>query len=239
MQTQEFITNYREAFGADAQLPLLFWYSDTPFPERSIVKGCMFKAFGKIRKGIAVSLSRETITCGGGKLYTGFDEMFPMIPQFVSIKERYKQTPEAVLNFINSLQIVRAEKEYLNFARIDQVEDISQAEGIIFIATPDMLAGLTTWAWFDNDAADAVTTLFGSGCSAAITLAVNENRNNGQRVFLGGFDPSVRPYLKAGELMLTVPGSRFQEMLTTMRKSCLYDTHAWQKVTKRIQRDPH
>lgn len=70
----------------------------------------MFKAFGKIRKGVPVSLSRETITCRGGKLYTGFDEMIPMIPQFVSIKERYKQTPEAVLNFINSLEIVRTEK---------------------------------------------------------------------------------------------------------------------------------
>lgn len=98
-----------------------------------------------------------------------------------------------------------------------------------------MLAGLTTWAWFDNHAADTVTTLFGSGCSATITLAVNENRNSGRRTFLGGFDPSVRPYFKANELTFTIPGSRFREMLTTMRNSCLYDTHAWQKVSKRIR----
>ena len=51
----------------------------------------------QVRDGKTVSLSNETITCGGGKFYTGFTEMPERVPGFVSLKEKYKKTPEMVI----------------------------------------------------------------------------------------------------------------------------------------------
>lgn len=105
----------------------------------------------------------------------------------------------------------------MNFVRVDKLEDWSSAETILFFATPDMLAGLCTWAFYDNNASDAVTTQFASGCAAVVTFAVNENRKNGKRCFLGMLDPSARPLVPANELTFTIPMSRFKEMLETMK----------------------
>lgn len=234
MEAKEFIKNYKEAFGESAELPLVFWYSDKPEGVVERINGCFFKGLRKVRDGVAISLNAETIGCGGGQFYTGFIDMPDRIPNFVSLKEHYKQTPEMVKEFIDELGVNRTESLYLHFARFDQLENPEQAEGVLFFATPDQLSGLTTWTFFDNNAEDSVVTQFGSGCSAVITQTVNENRKGGHRTFIGLFDPSVRPYVGANELSFTIPMSRFREMCKTMRDSCLFDTHAWKKVRERM-----
>lgn len=234
METTTFIDNYREAFGGQAELPLVFWYSDEPLAEQGKINGCFFKGLQQAREGLPLSLSVNTISCGGGKLYTGFADMSPHIPTFVSLKERYKQTPEDVILYVESLQIQKAEKPYLNFLRIDRVDSLEGKEGVFFLATPDMLSGLATWAYFDNNDESAVAAPFGSGCASVVTQAVNENRRGGRRTFLGFFDPSVRPYVEANVLSYVIPMSRFREMYATMRQSCLFDTHAWGKIKTRI-----
>lgn len=234
MEIKKFIENYREAFGEYAELPIVFWYSDILENETGKVNGCFFKSMSKVREGNTISLNAETIGCGGGKFYTGFTDMPEHVPTFVSLKERYKQTPEMVKSFIEQLGVPRAEKKYLHFARIDQVGSFDGLEGILFLATPDILSGLTTWAWFDNNEPDTVTTDFSSGCCGVVTLPVLENRRNGRRTFLGFFDPSVRPWFEPDVLSFTIPMSRFKEMYHTMRESCLFDTHAWGKLKERI-----
>jgi len=234
MEVQVFIKNYKEAFGDTPKLPIVFWYSDTPINEIEKVNGCFFKGLQQVHEGVPISLNAETIGCGGGKFYTGFIDMPEMIPNFVSLKEKYKQTPQMVLDFIDYLQVPRTEFNYLNFARIDKIDSFENIEGLIFFATPDVLSGLATWAYFDNNSEGTVTSTFGSGCSAVITQAVVENRINGKRTFLGLFDPSVRPHVEANELSYVIPMSRFTEMYETMRESCLFDTHAWKKVKERI-----
>lgn len=139
-----------------------------------------------------------------------------------------------VTEFVHELRVPRATKAYLNFSRIDGVESFDALEGLLFLATPDILSGLTTWAFFDNNAPDAVATIFGSGCSSIITQAVVENRKNGRRTFLGFFDPSARPYVEPEVLSFTIPMVRFKEMYHTMRRCCLFDTHAWEKAKNRI-----
>lgn len=69
------------------------------------------------------------------------------VPGFVSLKEKYKKTPDMVVDFIQELQVPKAEKAYLHFARIDKIGSFDKVEGILFLATPDMLAGLATWAF--------------------------------------------------------------------------------------------
>ena len=161
MDIQTFIQNFKEAFGENAELPLVFWYSDILEGTTEKINGCFFKGMKTVREGGTLSLNAENIGCGGGKFYTGFTEMPERVPTFVSLKERYKQTPEMVVEFIRQIGVPKAEKKYLHFARIDKVASLEQIEGVMFIANPDMLSGLTTWAYYDNNAEDGVVSLFG------------------------------------------------------------------------------
>lgn len=234
MDISVFLNNYREAFGEKAELPVVFWYSETAVNPVDKIGGCLFKCMKEVRGGQPVSLSVDTIGCGGGKFYTGFTDMPERIPGFVSLKEKYKQTPEQVQAFIDELQLPRAKANYLNFARLDKVGSFDGLEGILFFANPDMLSGLATWAFFDNNAQDAVTSLFGSGCCLVVAQAVVENIRKGRRTFIGLFDPSARPYFEPDILTFMIPMSRFEEMYHTMRECCLFDTHAWKKIKERI-----
>lgn len=139
-----------------------------------------------------------------------------------------------VVEYLDELQVLRAEKSYLNFARIDQVESFKGMVGIFFLPTPDILSGLTSWAYFDRNDPDTVSSLFSSGCCAVVAQAVLENRQEGKRTFIGFFDPSVRPFIEPNRLSFMIPMSRFKEMYHTMRQSCLFDAHAWKKIKVRI-----
>ena len=90
------IQDFHEAFGEKATLPILLYYSDTPvsFPEKN--NGCMFKLLVKVKEGHDVTLSVDTVTCGGGKHHAGFAPLPERVYTFVSEKERYKQTPQDV-----------------------------------------------------------------------------------------------------------------------------------------------
>lgn len=235
MEVKVFIDNFREAFGSIAQLPIAFWYSDDPISnDEEKINGCFFKSFDHLRQGNPLSLHLDTIGCMGGKFYTGFAEMNERVPQFVSLKEKYKKTPDMVLEFVDKLGVPRAKSNYLNMSRIDQLDNFEDVEGLVFFATPDILSGLTTWTYFDNNSDDAVTTKFGSGCSAIITETIVENRKGGDRTFLGLFDPSARPYFEPNILSFAIPMSRFKDMYHTMKQSSLFDTHAWGKIRERI-----
>jgi len=235
MEIEEFIQNYREAFGSKAQLPLLFGYSDKPARDTAKIGGCFFKGLQAARDGEPVSLSADVIGCGGGKLYTGFSDMPERVPGFVSLKEKYKKTPEMVVEYIQGLGVERAEKQYLNFIRIDKAESFEGTEGILFYATPDMLSGLCGWAFFDSNEPDAVVSQFGSGCSSVVSMTVVENAKKGHRCFIGLLDPSVRPWVGKNELSFTIPYSRFVTMTETMKDCFLFDSHAWEKVKARME----
>ncbi|MBR2063079.1 MAG: DUF169 domain-containing protein [Bacteroidales bacterium] len=222
MKISEFIENYREAFGDAAPLPIALAYDSVPATDVRSVPKCMIGAISKVRNGEALTLSADNVLCGGGGLYTAFRPMPERVPVFVSEVEHYKKTKEMVIDYVDSLKISLTDKPYLNFVRVDKLERWDDAEALIFFATPDMLSGLCTWAFYDSNDSDAVTTQFASGCASIITFAVNENRSGGRRCFLGMLDPSARPLVPENELTFTIPMSRFKEMLTTMNDSALY-----------------
>ena len=205
---QMFLQRYRDAFGDAAPLPVAFGYSLSPAAEVRKIPRCMVGAIRKVCDGEPLALSAENVLCGGGSLYTAFAPMQERIPLFVSETEHYKQTPEQVREYIRNLNISLTEKPYLNFVRMDRLSTLDEVEGILFFATPDVLSGLVSWASYDNNADDAVRAPFGSGCSAVVTQAVVENRRGGRSVFLGLFDPSVRPWVGESVLSLVVPMSR-------------------------------
>lgn len=193
----------------------------------------MIGAIRKVCEAETLTLTSETVQCGGGGLYTAFRPMPERVPLFVSETEHYKQRPEQVRAYVESLEIEITERPYLNFVRVDKLDSWEGVEAVVFFATPDVLSGLCSWAFFDNDAEDAVVTKFASGCAAVVSFAAVENRKGGRRCFLGMFDPSARPLVPKDELSFAVPMSRFKEMLKTMADSALYQK-AFSVVRRRI-----
>lgn len=230
---QTFLQKYREAFGNAVPLPVAFGYSHNPVAEVKRIPRCMIGAIRKVCGGEPLTLSADNVLCGGGSLYTAFAPMQDRIPAFVSETEHYKRTPEQVRRYIHNLDIQLVEKPYLNFIPIDKLSSFDDVEGILFFATPDVLSGLCSWAFYDNDADDAVSVRFASGCCSIVTFAVNENRKNGRSCFIGMLDPSARPLVPANELTFVIPVSRFREMMRTMENSALF-RKAYSIVKKRI-----
>lgn len=233
MTPQQFISRYREAFGEVAPLPVALWYDDTALATDCRVPRCMIGAIRKVCGGEPLTLSEENVQCGGGGLYTAFRPMPERVPMFVSETEHYKRTPDMVRDYIAGMGIELTDKPFLNFARVDKLTSWDKVEAVLFFATPDMLSGLCTWAYYDSNAADAVVAPFASGCASAITFATTENRKGGKRCFLGMFDISARPLVPKQELSFAVPMSRFSEMLDTMGESALYQ-RAFSVVRRRI-----
>ena len=151
MEIKTFIANYKAAFGENTELPIVFWYSDTLENQTEKINGCFFKDMRKVREGHTVSLNADVIGCGGGKFYTGFTDMPERVPTFVSLKEKYKEMPEMVIEYIDRLGVTKTENRYLHFARMDKVDSLDLIEGVLFLATPDILSGLVTWACYDNN----------------------------------------------------------------------------------------
>lgn len=235
MTIQDFVKKYREAFGESAPLPIALSYSVIPVAEIKSVPKCMIGSISKVRHGEPLTLCAENVTCGGGGLYMAFKAMPERVPLFVSEVEHYKKSKEMVTEYVNSLDIRLAEKPYLNFVRVDKLDSWDNAEALIFFATPDILSGLCTWVFYDNNSPDAVVTQFASGCASIVTFAVNENRKGGRRCFLGMLDPSARPLVPENELTFTAPMCRFKEMLSTMSESALYQK-AFSVLKKRINK---
>ena len=233
MTPQEFIQKFREAFGEAAPLPIALWYGDMAVNPESRVPRCMVGAIRKVCEGEALTLSAENVQCGGGGLYTAFRPMPERVPMFVSETEHYKQTPDDVRAYVHSLGIEITTKPYLNFVRVDRLDGWEGVEAVVFFATPDILSGLCTWAFYDNNAEDAVVAKFASGCAAMVSFATIENRKGGRRCFIGMFDPSARPLVPKHELTFAVPMSRFVEMLRTMHDSAIYQK-AFSVVRRRI-----
>lgn len=234
MDIERFLSLYKEAFGNTSPLPIAFGYSIEPATDVRKIPRCMVGAIRKVCDGTPLTLSVDNVLCGGGSFYTAFAPMQERIPVFVSETEHYKQTKEQVKEYLDRLNVSLSEKPYLNFFRMDQLADLDCIEGILFFATPDILSGLCSWAFFDNNADDAVSVRFASGCCSMITFAIKENLLGGRRCFIGMLDPSARPLVPKDELTFAVPMSRFKEMLETMEDSALFQK-AFTVLSKRIK----
>lgn len=230
---QKFTTLFHEAFGEKTPLPIAFGYSGKAAANVKQIPRCMIGAIRKVCGGEPLTLSANNVLCGGGGLYTAFAPMQERIPAFVSETEHYKQNKEQVKDYVDRLGIRMSKKPYLNFIRIDKLENLDEIEGVVFFATPDVLSGLCSWAFYDNNADDAVCTRFASGCCSIVTFAATENARGGRSCFIGMLDPSARPLIPCNELTFAIPACRFKEMLLTMEQSDLFQK-AYSIVRKRI-----
>ncbi|MCC8114591.1 MAG: DUF169 domain-containing protein [Bacteroidales bacterium] len=232
---KQLIDDLRQAFGEGMKLPIAVWYSDEAAGEEVALQHCMFAALPMVEQGQVVSFSKDKLHCGGGRVYSGFMPLNAGIPKFVSNVEHYKQTPEMVNEYVESLDIELQEKPYFNFARLDQMESLDGVEGLVFFGNADVISGLVAWAFYDTNEPDAVSCQFASGCCSMLTFITTENRKGGNRAFLGMYDLSVRKFLRPDEQALAIPLSRLVPMLETLHDCALFRSPAWTTVKERLQ----
>lgn len=235
MKDIELIDKLKMAFGEKFPIPIAVSYTDEPLGETPEKAHCMIRHMISAREGKAISLTVTDVLCGGGKVYAGYAEVNEKICNFVSCIERYKISPKSVADFVSNLDLKRNDGKYLNFIRIDKYNvNMDEIEGLVFFVTPDMLAGLWSWANYDLNMDDIIVANFGSGCSSTIANMVRENNIGGYRCFIGMLDISVRTLVRPDELTFSIPRCRLKKMFESIDQCCLGGAPAWLKVKARI-----
>jgi len=242
----KFLELWRKYFN-NSELPITAYFSETENGvEKAIPKkgwSCLICELAKVRKGQSVYFSEEALKCGGARRYLGYaPKMRENFEYFLSCGipgemdgEKYKQTPEIVLETQKILTILPSENKYTIFKRWDLLEESDNPDVVIFFATPDVLSGLFTLAIFDTIKPDAgVFTPFGPGCGSIIHYPYLEKEKEIPRAVIGMFDPSARPCVPKEVLTFSVAMNRFEKMINYMEESFLI-TDTWKEVKERIE----
>ena len=239
-----FVKAWREYF-SQAELPLVFFYASQPgnaeLVKPAVAHQCFIGVLSRVRQGAPLSFNSDSIGCGGGKRFLGFtQELRPNFEFFLSCGipgqmegERYKKSPELVLEAVKNMPKLEAPAPFITWKRWDKLEESEEPEVVVFFATPDVLSGLFTLANFDQEEPHGVVAPFSSGCGAIVTYPYLERATDRPRAFLGMFDVSARPFVPKTRLTFAVPMQKFAQMVKNMDESFL-TTSSWGKVKKRI-----
>lgn len=228
-----------------SELPIIFFYTnESGHAEEAPAAGtwaCLIESLSSVREGRALSFNAESIGCPGGRRYAGFTrKLMPNFEYFLSCGlpgkmegERYKKSPELVLEAMKHAPSFAAPARLIVFKRWDLLQESDNPEVVTFFAQPDVLSGLFTLANFDEAEPNGVMAPFGSGCSSIVQHPYLEGKSSCPRAVIGMFDVSARPFVAANILTFAVPFSKFSRMIQNMDESFLI-TASWRKVRERI-----
>jgi len=245
MSFRERFTELWAKYFSGADLPLAIFYTDgdagVALVDAEKSNRCLIGNLHRAVHGKPLRFGAESIGCPGGRRYAGFaSELMPDFEYFLSCGipgklegERYKKSPELVRELMATMRVLKAPKNHLVIKRWDLLTEEDAPEVIVFLATPDVLAGLFTLAGFDDDRDTAVHAPFAAGCATIIQFPYFERSSPRPRCVLGMFDVSARPFVPAGTLSFAVPIEKFHTMVDDMEESFLI-TSSWAKVQRRI-----
>ena len=228
-----------------AELPMVFYYADDDKHAETAKapKGhrCIIGDLGRVRHGTSMKFDAETIGCGGGLRYLGFAESIrPEFEYFLSYGipgkvegERYKKTPEIVLNLMKNMPFIKAPSRFIVFKRWDKIQATDEPVIAIFLASPDTLSGLFTLANYDREDLNGAISPFGAGCSTIVHYPYMERNAVKPRAVIGMLDVSARPCVHANAVSFAVPMARLEQMIANAEESFL-TTSSWRKVSRRI-----
>ena len=231
-----------------AELPITFYYADEPRGvdevEAATKHRCFLAQLAAVRKGRSLSFNNEAISCGGGKRYLGLPHgTMPDFEYFLSCGipgkmegERYKKSPEIVLEMMKKAPVFEAPARYAVFKRWDRLEADDEPAVVIFQDKPDVLSGLFTLSGFEESDINAVIAPFSAGCGSICQYPYLEQQKENPRAVIGMFDVSARPWVKKNTLSFAVPMKKFARMVDDMEESFLI-TPSWGKVRKRMGLD--
>lgn len=204
---------------------------------------CIICQIGQARNGTPLAFDCHSITCSGGRMYTGYSSERPQNFRYflshgkegVVQGERYKQTPEIVDAWENLLPPFDSQGTELLFTRWDQLTDHDNPAVVIFFARPEVVSGLFTLANFDRADPDGVICPMGSGCSSIVYYPWLEQQKADPKVVMGMFDPSARKCVPLDVMTIAFPMKRFEQVVGSMEESFLI-TGTWETVKKKIER---
>jgi len=244
---EKFIKNWARYFPG-AELPIGFYYSNSAESKfmAKPPKGhrCIIGDIAKAQKGKTVCFDNNTIGCGGGKRYLGFErKLAPNFEYFLSYGipgklegERYKKSPELVKEHMKYQKPSKAPGDFIIFKRIDRMEEEDKPLVAIFFAPPDVLSGLFTLANYDALQPNGVIAPFCAGCGSIVDFPLKELKSSEPRAVLGMFDVSARPCVPSSVLTFAVPWTKYVRMVDNMSESFLI-TKSWNKVKARMKKD--
>jgi uncharacterized protein (DUF169 family) len=197
------------------------------------------------KKRSAAFISKEEYGCFGGAYYCSM--MKPhlrFIEYYVTTGfsgtpvhgERYLPTPEAMRGFLARVDPRKAPGKYCIFKPLSTFTDGEEPEFIVFFARPEVLSGLFTHTVFTTGDMDCVASPFGAGCTNMVSWPLFYQAQGVEKAVIGGFDPSVRKFMKGDELTFTVPWSLYQRMLKALPESMFNVDGAWKDVRKKVTR---
>lgn len=192
------------------------------------------------KKGTAAWVSHRECGCSGAGFYAGllspYLEMDTLVISTgisgVSEGEHFLPSVESARTFMEASTPPETSEKYGILKPLDQFITGESPEVVVFFLRPETLTGLNGLVWYTTGDVNSVTAPFGSGCSNIIAWPLIYQKKGEERAVLGGFDVSVRKYLKTDELTLAVPFSLYQRMLDAMESSPL-TRHIWQGVRKK------
>jgi hypothetical protein len=243
---EDFTIRWKTYFNG-AELPMVFFYTDDigDIKEAKTSSGhrCFISDLENVRKGTPLAFNEESVVCGGGKRYLGFTTMLrPKFEYFLSCGipgkmegERYKKSPEIVMEMLKDFEEFTAPAKHIVFKRWDAITQDDNPQVVIFFATPDVLSGLFTLTGFDESDNNRVFTPFAAGCGSIVLHPYLEVEAEKPRAVIGMFDVSARPSVPRDTLSYAVPMKKFETMIENMDESFLI-TDSWKRVHKRIDR---
>lgn len=196
------------------------------------------------KKNIPAYFDRERFGCAGAAFYLGFTKpLLESVVHFISTGmpglphcERYIDSPDVARRFYNEeMDPVPAPKRFCIFKPLSQFTDSEKPECVVFFAQPDTISGLFCHTFFVTNDKEAIISPAGSGCALLVTWPLKYLTQGKMKAFLGGWDPSCRPYLKNNELTFTVPYTLFERMVMRWEESFLTGP-AWGMAQKRIKK---
>lgn len=206
---------------------------------------CLIKHVWLLRKkGGAAWTSVDHPGCPGGTQYVGFQKgPYDFIARYVTCglpegmeTEHYLDGPDAFKSMFSCMEPLPAPKPYLVFRKVSDFEELGRSpEFVTFFARPEAMSGLHQYAAFLTNDAEIVASPWGPGCGGMVTWPRTYQATGRTRAVLGGWDPSMRKYLKMDELYLTVPYKLYLDMLERWQESFL-STETWKNQLKKVAR---
>jgi uncharacterized protein (DUF169 family) len=242
---EHFISQWKKYFN-NTDLPITFYFSEgtgnADKAKRPEGRSCLICELAKIRNGKSIYYTVDEIACGGAKRYLGYtDSIRPNFEYFLSCGipgkmegERYKISPELVLETQKLQETLPTKGKNIIFKRWDNLEESDNPDAVIFFAKGEVLSGLFTLANFDQVDPNGVIAPFGAGCGSIIHYPYLEKNNKIPKAVLGMFDVSARPCVPVDTLCFAIPMNKFEKMIGYMDESFLI-TDSWEIVRKKIK----
>lgn len=148
--------------------------------------------------------------------------------------ERYLQTPETVLRFLDALPLQDIPAKYVvvkPLVKTDPRKD--DIKSVTFFVEPDELSAMVVLANYRHPERENVCFPWGAGCQVMGIIAYRELEREHPRAVVGLADlsarRSVRPLLGSRVMSFTAPWPKFLEMEANVRGS-FFERETWKSL---------